>query len=266
LRQPFGVSFDAAESRGQGLQKIVVAEDLPHIGIRKFDELLSINGVRPSSVNECRSLLQQATCVSLVLQQSRPQRIPQDVKVKSLLQVTPVMITDEHKGEFRLQIHRCSLKQRFGIGFEAVFARGRGEPAIVVSEDFPHLALRRADRLMYINGTKPRSRATCMKILSQAMSVALVLRRHPRYLELLVHQVEPIENDAEDDELLPEGDDSFFSGCFMPLKPHSVEYIKPEPEIMGYDAMGGPMEASDGGLLGMCTAPHEVDAAQEIIR
>jgi len=62
LKQPFGVAFQAEDD------VISIAEDLPHLGLRRFDQLVTVNAVRPDSVKECKRILADSATLELVLQ------------------------------------------------------------------------------------------------------------------------------------------------------------------------------------------------------
>jgi len=211
LKQPYGITFDANEARGGVLSTIYVAEDLPHLGVRKWDELLLVNGAQPRSIQECRGMLQEALSIVLVLQrrgvnaQAAPPRPHIAVAALSavdrvLLSVSKAVVTDPRRGEFKMSLHRNSLKQKFGLAFEAVLSKTKAqELSILISEDLPHLALVRNDRLYVINGVRPRSRKICAQILNSAMTVKLTFRRDPSKLKHLTHLVQSL-SDVEDEE------------------------------------------------------------------
>mmetsp|Transcript_19016 Transcript_19016/g.36624 ORF Transcript_19016/g.36624 Transcript_19016/m.36624 type:complete len:552 (+) Transcript_19016:127-1782(+) len=307
LKQPYGITFDANEARGGMLSGISVAEDLPHLGIRKWDELMSVNGAQPRSIHECRGMLQEALSILLVLQrrgvQSQAPPPKPHLVVASLspmdrvlLSVSKAVVSDQRRGEFKLSIHRNSLKQKFGLAFEAVLSKTRvQELSILISEDLPHLALIRNDRLYIINGIRPRSRKVCAQILKSAMTVNLTFRRDPTKLKHhLTHLVQSL-SDIEDEEayggntVLEKPCCLMLSGCFMDRdsgngqSQHHVEssgrrgradpgeiyeeqafarnshgMMETQTDLYVYDAMGGSMnmQGNDGGLL--CT-PQDLE-------
>jgi hypothetical protein len=64
IRQPFGINFMVEGTT------ILIAEDLEHLGIRRFDRLVLVNGRRAANVDECRRILSESLSVDLVLQHS----------------------------------------------------------------------------------------------------------------------------------------------------------------------------------------------------
>lgn len=92
LRQPFGLTFQATEgandSRHGASNSITIAEDLPHLGVRKWDELVRVNQRTPKSVDECRKILAESALLDLVLQHREPG--DSDVAAESAEVVAPV--------------------------------------------------------------------------------------------------------------------------------------------------------------------------------
>jgi len=220
LKQAFGITFDVAESISSSTA-LMVSEDLPHLGIRKGDELLSVNGSEPKSINEVRRVLQSSLSIVLVMQRRgvNCQVPPPKYKMaldalepmdRLLLSATKVRITDLKRSEFKLSVHRNSQKQKFGLAFDASLSKSTTqELAILVSEDMPHLALARNDKLHMINNIRPRNRKVCAQILNSAMQVDLTFRaRDPSRLKNLGHIVHPVEDLEEEEGGLEEG-----AGC-----------------------------------------------------
>mmetsp|Transcript_70432 Transcript_70432/g.199727 ORF Transcript_70432/g.199727 Transcript_70432/m.199727 type:complete len:452 (-) Transcript_70432:155-1510(-) len=292
LRQPFGVTFDAAETRDRQLARITVAEELPHLGMAKGDNLIVVNNKQPSSITECRSILQKAMSIHLTLERNPdqvnappPKRLPHG----PLLSVTPAVITNARRGEFKVSMHRSSVRQRFGLGFHAVQPRRRGEePPILISESLPHLALRRADRLVSLNGVRPGSKAICAQILGSAVTIDLVLRRDPRHLGFLAHEVELLEDEPNHD--IPFSGMKGSGGCLALLaawgcvhqhgvvtevvNEHQVKVPAPttlacykggkgKDEIIGFDAMGGPVLHGQD-LFGQCMPDDQAPSVEVI--
>mmetsp|Transcript_129885 Transcript_129885/g.361912 ORF Transcript_129885/g.361912 Transcript_129885/m.361912 type:complete len:352 (+) Transcript_129885:88-1143(+) len=211
LKQPFGVTFNAATTSDDQCQAISVAEDLPHLGLGRSDRLLAINGTRPKEVSECMKILGEAMSLVLIMQHGEVHNAdakdgtcaccteppdsffltPKTERVT--LSVTRPMITDEARGEFQLSIHRVSLKQKFGLNFMAEHPRGSGgAPVILVSEDMPHVALTKGDRLVSVNSVSPRSVTECQQVLARSMTIQLVLKRHPHRLANLTPLLDPL--------------------------------------------------------------------------
>jgi len=110
--------------------------------------------------------------------------------------VTRATIVNKKRGEFKLALHRTSLKQKFGLPCEAVVSKsGDRELTIIISKDMPHLALMGNDRLCVINGVEPRSRSECVRILNDSLSLSLSFRRHPMRLHDLTHRIQEIGDD-----------------------------------------------------------------------
>lgn len=63
LRQPLGVTFFANEAN-----QITIRDELPHLGLRRGDQLIQVNGEKPQTVDKCRSMLAKSTNVLLTLQ------------------------------------------------------------------------------------------------------------------------------------------------------------------------------------------------------
>jgi hypothetical protein len=205
LSQPFGVNFDATESRDGRSTAVVAAEDYPHLSVKKRDRLMSVNGVQLRSAIDVAGVLQKAFSITMVFQRrgtpshGRQPRVkdcwvPMAEVNRSLLSVTKASIVNRRRGEFKLALHRTSLKQQFGLPCEAVVSpSGSGEMSVVVSKDMPHLALKRNDRLCSMNGMQLRSRSEAVKVMHDSLSLALIFRRHPTRLRNLVHQIREIE-------------------------------------------------------------------------
>jgi len=209
LKQAFGITFDVNESRGS-TAALMVSGDLPHLGIRKGDELLTVNSFEIRSINEVRQHLQTSLSIVLVMQRRgvNARVPPPKYKVATdalepldrvLLSATQVRITDIKRGEFKLSLQRSSHKQKFGLAFEAALSMSKHqELSILVSEDMPHLALERNDRVHIINGIRPHNRKVCAHLLNSAMKVDLTFRRDPSRMKNLVQATQPLE-DLEDD-------------------------------------------------------------------
>jgi len=192
-RQAFGICFDAAGFDGrlsEGHPSITAREDYPHLGILKGDTVLSINGYVPITVTECRSILGEAMWIRLVMFRQLPGApkapsahgrsgsSPPRRAARRLLCTSRASVADAESGEFRITIHRTSLSQKFGLCFrEAPLSRSWEELAVVVSQNLPHLALRKADRLIEINGVEMPSRPQCESIMEKASCLSLRFQR-----------------------------------------------------------------------------------------
>lgn len=207
LTQPYGLTFDVAEGADGDLRAIIATEDLPHMGIKRWDELLTVNGVKPQNIDECLSIMQDAFSIVLVLQPKEIQSFgmpPPKPSVVSralagvdrlLMSVTKAYATNANIGEFKLALHRRSTKQKFGLAFDVVWSRWRPHaPIILVSRDLPHLAMCRNDCIRLINGSRPRNKEEVVDILDKAISVELTIRRsEPLDRKFLRHHLQPLD-------------------------------------------------------------------------
>jgi len=206
--QPCGVTFSAVENQDKRLQMIAVADDLSHLGLRKGDQVLLLNGTRPRSIVACRDVLQKALSIVLVLQHQEPGDkdtvpdgpcacrrssrsgrkepcpvcnpvVPEPVRL--LLSMTGGMANDMRRGEFRLTLHRTSLMQSFGLSLAGRKPGLAGdhtpEAVIFITRDLPHLGLQQGDRLIGLNGMPPRSWPDCRKFLERATDLSMTFRR-----------------------------------------------------------------------------------------
>jgi len=138
LKQPFGLSFHGTEGSDRQLSKISIAQDFPQFGIQRFDELVFVNQRRPKSIQECRSILQEALSLTLVLE-----RRPHETEIETIacpdpcgktgcaaacsnkpseamrhvLAITKPTVLDHDRLEFEVVVQRCSLAQKLGISF-----------------------------------------------------------------------------------------------------------------------------------------------------
>mmetsp|Transcript_94116 Transcript_94116/g.186582 ORF Transcript_94116/g.186582 Transcript_94116/m.186582 type:complete len:554 (+) Transcript_94116:93-1754(+) len=224
LDQPFGVNFDANESRNGGPTTICVAEDYPYLSVRRRDRLVSLNGKqlrRPADITE---VLRKALSITLVFQRRGSQFhgplprledcwVPMADVNRSLLSATRASVVNRKKGEFKLAMHRTSHKQKFGLRCEAVATQsGSQDMSILISEDMPHLALLRNDRLCSINGLEARSRSECVRVMHESLSISLIFRRHPSRLHELVHEIQEI-----GDEIAEIEEDGLIQPCGLGL-------------------------------------------------
>jgi len=134
LKQPFGLSFHVTQGADRRLSKIIIAEDFPQFGIQRFDEVVYLNQYSPKSIQECRSILQDALSLTLVLER-RPKdgatgclacpdpfgmtAYPSGASeaMRHVLAITKPRVLDHDKLEFTVNVLRCSLAQKFGIRF-----------------------------------------------------------------------------------------------------------------------------------------------------
>jgi len=186
LKQEFGLAFDIAETRDGRLEAIVVSQDLPHLGFKKSDRLQSINGLVPSNLLQCRTLLQEAYSIVLVMQPWNPKASELQSTIKKhtvmaavravdqpLIWLSHAVVTDPRRGEFKIGLHRSSSAMPFSM------PNWSQKTEAPLAEDFPHLAVLAGDRLVSVNGVRTFRRKLCQKLLATAMSVDLVFRRDP---------------------------------------------------------------------------------------
>jgi len=200
LKQQFGIAFDVMKARNGGLEALIVSKDLPHLGIRKLDWLQSINGAAPRNLLRCRSMLQEAHSIVLVLQPWDPKALESPSTIMTgtdmdairavdqpLLCLSQAVVTDSQKGEFRVALHRSSLSLPFSMPDWSQNAECK------LAEDFPHLAVQTGDRLVSVNGVRTVRKKLCEKLLATALSVDLVFRRDPNTHQPPKHYMQPLD-------------------------------------------------------------------------
>eukprot|EP00747_Dinoflagellata_sp_TGD_P186148 gnl/TRDRNA2_/TRDRNA2_43039_c0_seq1.p1 gnl/TRDRNA2_/TRDRNA2_43039_c0~~gnl/TRDRNA2_/TRDRNA2_43039_c0_seq1.p1 ORF type:complete len:368 (-),score=63.77 gnl/TRDRNA2_/TRDRNA2_43039_c0_seq1:196-1251(-) len=191
LRIPFGITFAADQSA------ITIAEELPHLGMGKYDELVLVNNLKPGTVDDARRLLLQSLSLELYLQKREPggssswssgglssfaccrPRLD-GMPMTELLSATNPVATDVH-GEFEITIVRRSLSQKFGVGFTAQQRGARRSAVIIISEDIPDYGLRMGDRLMSINNAPVANAMECRRFLERLMQITLLMKRPSSY-------------------------------------------------------------------------------------
>uniref|UniRef100_A0A7S0B844 PDZ domain-containing protein n=1 Tax=Pyrodinium bahamense TaxID=73915 RepID=A0A7S0B844_9DINO len=149
--QPYGISFGSGSRAGE----IVIAEDAPHLGLRKGDEVISINGQYVERVRECGQILTNSrdlelqlyhrepaddaeaehhltplcgmcreshglpTCCEPCFNPPEPRCRAQAFPLRDLLLTTGPVPIDVY-GSFAIQIVRISRKQPFGLVVAAI--------------------------------------------------------------------------------------------------------------------------------------------------
>lgn len=192
-RQPFGIQFSSSNNM------IEIAEDLTHLGLRQFDQVISVNGMKVRTVEECMGVLRDATTLDLVLQHTeldgeittvgpatgsgwcgsracvsrQPTSAP--MSLRTLLASSQLQMLSEDGKDFQLILERKSLKQRFGVNFSA--ERIKGGLVINIAEDQPHLGLKAGDELVSVNGIAMQNSVECQRTLEKSMIVTLKLKR-----------------------------------------------------------------------------------------
>lgn len=170
------------------------------MGIRKGDMLVTINGKEPAKVSELGPIIGQALTIVLVLRRTDDFDVPFPVVAVPLLSVAPAVVRDSMRGEFKVSIFRNTVRQPFGLDFDTTPSHARlGDCVVSVAEDLPHLALKKGDRIVSMNGVQARSKVLCKKILACAMTLDLVVTRDPSDLDL-VHDITEIRDGDEDEE------------------------------------------------------------------
>mmetsp|Transcript_101941 Transcript_101941/g.263467 ORF Transcript_101941/g.263467 Transcript_101941/m.263467 type:complete len:557 (-) Transcript_101941:116-1786(-) len=146
---PYGMTFISGPAGGSN---VVVAEDAPHLGLRRGDELLSINGKTIESVRKCGEVLASAKDLELLMYHRETVQGGGEVRVicgstclepydlptccdacfsppeprcrarcfplrDVLLSSHPVPADQDQPGIFAIQIVRISRKQTFGLAF-----------------------------------------------------------------------------------------------------------------------------------------------------
>uniref|UniRef100_A0A7S4RBX8 Uncharacterized protein n=1 Tax=Alexandrium monilatum TaxID=311494 RepID=A0A7S4RBX8_9DINO len=225
IQQPFGITFLANQYFGR--QRFDIAEDLPHLGLHKDDELATINKAYPRNISEVRKILKCSRTVDLTIWRRHLDEteeegrrgfaccavpdVPDDQSAegssgyrqpvaeaasKPLLSMMRPQVVDEHRGEFRLVMQRSSLTQLFGLDFATELSKRKQQPIVVLPADYPHLGLRKGDRLVSINGVQPRTLVHCQHIYDNSLNLTLIFRRNPRGLVHLSAMVERIEEEV----------------------------------------------------------------------
>jgi len=183
LKVSFGLELITAKTRDGQLAAIFVSDDLPFVGMRRWDRLLSINGWETMSIEECSNMVENRLSIVLVLQSKGKQPVesvprpamellpPADQR---LLTIKKEMLTKE--SEFMLMIRRRSPKQRLGLSFDAsLTSNDRGEQ--VVTCDMLHLQVLAGDLLLSANGFRSPSKKVLCEILDTAIAIELIFKR-----------------------------------------------------------------------------------------
>jgi len=184
LKVSFGLELITAKTRDGQLAAIFVSDDLPFVGMSRWDRVLSINGWEPTSVEECGNIVERLLSIVLVLQSKGKQpveSVPRPVMEllppadQRLLTIKKQMLTNE--SEFMLMIRRRSPKQSLGLSFDASLTPNeQGE--LVVTCDMLHLDVIAGDLLVSANGFRSPSKKVLCEILDTAIVIELTLRRH----------------------------------------------------------------------------------------
>jgi len=201
LKQPFGLSFHGTEGSDMQITKITIAEDLPQFGIQRFDELVFVNQRRPKSIQECRSILQEAFSLTLVLDRRSQEGETECLAcpdpcgntgcaaacsngsseaMRQVLAIIKPRVLDHDRLEFTVVVQRCSLAQKFGINFSTDRKKEKKKDDhldIKVGTSVPQMGLKKGDKLVSINGVVPKSKMKCLHIYQTSLVVKMVFRR-----------------------------------------------------------------------------------------
>jgi len=188
LDQLFYLDLFAATKRDGQLSAIFASDDLPYVGISRWDRLLSINGVEPKSVEECCIMVKHLLSLVLVLQFKGARwmgPVPRPIMAlvppadRWLLTVTKDILTNH--SDFVLIIKRQSPKLRVDLPVGALpnsMDLDRGP--LFVARDLPHLHVLAGDEFLAVNGCRSPCRTMLCEILDTALTLELTLRRGTR--------------------------------------------------------------------------------------
>lgn len=184
LAQAFCLEFFTAASRDGQLSGIFASHDLPYLGISRWDTLLSINGVEPRTVEECRNMLRQLRSLVLTFQSKirlSLEPVPKP-KMESLPPLDVMLLTirkDTSRGnsEFTLTIKRRSPKLQVDLQFSKSPSKSKDQGALLASRDMPQLEILAGDQLLSVNGIQSPNSKTLKQFLEVEMVMNLTLRR-----------------------------------------------------------------------------------------
>jgi len=193
-RQPFGIGFSFNGATASRPSRIMVAENLPHLGIGRTDELVVLNCTRPRTLAQCREILQTAMSIMMVL---RRREVFAPLKQPS----------GRCSGCCSWWCSYCECGSEDGVGcfpkslpepeltcqLLAVTRSRSRETRIRVTEDVEYMWLRKGDRLLKVNGVHPRSWKECKRILDSSTIFRMIFYRSPYQLNDLSIQVESID-------------------------------------------------------------------------
>eukprot|EP00927_Polykrikos_kofoidii_P059329 TRINITY_DN54509_c0_g1_i1.p1 TRINITY_DN54509_c0_g1~~TRINITY_DN54509_c0_g1_i1.p1 ORF type:complete len:316 (-),score=46.56 TRINITY_DN54509_c0_g1_i1:36-983(-) len=211
ILQPFGIAFRNTADR------LTIAQDYPHLWLRKNDIVVSIDGQPVSSMVSPSAHMKSPLLMNLVIlrmgsdavvQSKSKNRVESGVAgfltrnlqacvaphnkdndaclekavMETLLAVKPPILIDADKGEFQVTVQRSSRHQEFGLVF---ITAGSGDGpnsfqgACVLMEDRLPFALRRGDRLVTIDGMDARNMTAddCALHASKALKLVLTFWR-----------------------------------------------------------------------------------------
>lgn len=201
---------------------LIIAEDAPHIGIRKGDEVVKVNGYRFLTLAECQYALDSSTALELQLHHpeqgystksgscvddlscgfsSSKTSFQMPARMRDLISVSgPVYSAGGDS--FTVHIVRASLLQRFhlviGIMEEPFSANDAvdSEEVMLVKQDAPQYGLLKGDRVLRVNGMSTIS--AWQDKLENSMSVWLECSRHESQRGLVLRLEAPGFEDLDD--------------------------------------------------------------------
>jgi len=182
----FCLEFFTAVARNGQLSGIFVSHDLPFIGMSRGDRLLSINGMEPSTIQECCSMLKPLLSLVLVLQSKCRQSmepVPKP-KMECLPPLDMELLTIKKRAlegdsDFTLTIRRWSPTLKLDLPFRNSLSQSKDHEVQLATCDMPQLEVLAGDRLLSVNGTHLPSRKTLGRCLDTAIVIHLTLRRNP---------------------------------------------------------------------------------------
>jgi len=185
LKQAFGLEFCTAETRDRKLSGIFVSNDIPYLGMSRWDRLLSINGIKPKSVQECLAMLNLELLLVLVLesrgkQSTEPVHKPDmkslPLRDQRLLTIKKEMLED-NASDFQLRITRRSPKLRLDLPFDAKPSKSNNHGPLLATCDMPHLEILAGDELLSVNGMRSLTQTILAHIMNTASALDLRLSR-----------------------------------------------------------------------------------------
>jgi len=186
LKQCFSLEFLMAETRDGRLSEVLLSDNFPHLGMSRWDRVLSLNGVEPNTAKEfCSMLNQQLSVVLLLESKSRPSCEPvHRPKLELLPAVDQGLITIrrealENDSDFMLTIARKSPNLRFDLPLASAPAKCKDRRALLVADDMPHLGVRAGDELLSVNGVHSPSQEVICKIFDTVIAIQIVFRTDP---------------------------------------------------------------------------------------
>lgn len=186
LKQAFGLEFFTAETRERTLSGIFVSNDMPHLGIGRWDKLLSVNGTEPKTAQECQARLKQELLLVLVLQSrnstatepvQKPDMKSLPLRDQNLLTIKKDLL-EGTASDFKLRISRRSPTLSLDLPFVAKSSKSENQGPLLATRDMPHLEILAGDQLLSLNGIRSLAPKVLAHIMNSAHALDLRLRRH----------------------------------------------------------------------------------------